>query len=204
MTEFEGLRDRWRRFLEDDCLDLMHGYQRGREIDPERVLLPTDPEVTGRWPASAWTKGPCWDLVAALRQWLGDSKCAAIVVELMPVGIQIHGVVRVNGWCVDGVGFHSLDEVHDRWVGELGAGCGPRYHRMRAIEWDDDEFWGWGHLLVPPHSALSETLVERMRRHLDPERFLAALASVPAAPATRAVVALAWDEEPSGEEAGLG
>ncbi len=42
-----GLRSRWRRFLEVDCPDLMQGYRRGREIDPERLVLPTGPARIG-------------------------------------------------------------------------------------------------------------------------------------------------------------
>jgi hypothetical protein len=119
-------------------------------------------------------EGPCWDVVAALRDWLGEAECSAIVVELLPIGLQIHGLVRVDDWCVDGAGFHTLDQAYTGYMG------GPladdhQFVRMRAIGWHDPGFWGWGSLLIPPRSDLADELRRHIGQHLDQDGFLAAL-----------------------------
>jgi hypothetical protein len=186
-ADLDMLREAWRRFLEDECQDLI------RTVQDRRVRLPDDPDVPERWPSSAWVEGPCWDVVAALRDWLGEAECSAMVVELMPLGLQIHGLVRVDDWCVDGAGFHTLEEAHARYVGGPLADD-DQFIRMRTIGWHAPEFWGWGSLLIPPRSELADELRRRIGRHLDQDGFLAALRERPAPKPSREVVATSWDE----------
>ena len=152
-ADLQALEQRWLEFLVVDCLDLL---EYDFSLSPPEDLDP-DEEVV--FSARDWNSGPCWDLAAALRLWLG-AKHSRIDT------IAVHGAARLGEWYLDGDGFSSPAQMRGRWLrSAVRQGVG---RTLRPLS-DEDL-----HDAVNPDMVLS--LARRMRSSLDRDRFLALLA----------------------------
>ena len=150
--DLQTLEQRWLEFLEVDCLDLL---EYDFWLSPPEDLDPNE-EVTFK--ARDWNSGPCWDLAAALRIWLGQGQTSIDT-------IAVHGAARVGDFYLDGNGFSSPAQMRARWLrAAVRQGKG---RTLRPLSEEDL------HEAVNADMVLS--LARRMRSRLDKYRFLALL-----------------------------
>jgi hypothetical protein len=105
--DLSALEQRWLEFLVVDCLDLL---EYDFWLSPPEDFDNSEPIV---FHPSDWNSGPCWDLAAALRLWLGP----ATAIDT----IAIHGAARVGEWYLDGDGFSSPAQMRRRWARNAAA-----------------------------------------------------------------------------------
>ena len=149
--ELQTLEQRWLSFLEVDCLDLLEydfWLSPPEDLDDEE-------EVVLR--SGDWNSGPCWDLAAALRLWLGSA--ASIDT------IAIHGAVRIGAWYLDGDGLSSPSRFKRRW-----ARNGRAQGASTALKPLDESYL---RDILNPDMVLK--LARRMRTNLDRSHFLSLL-----------------------------
>ena len=152
-----AVEQRWLEFLGSDCLDLL-------EYDfwlspPEGI----DPGDLDPLTAADWNNGPCWDVAAAVRMWLGP----AASIE----GLAVHACARVGDFYLDGDGISDAATLARRWAKAARASKKPAAPQPlpRAF------------LAEHITADLTLALARRMRKLLDKGQFLEALA--PEAPA---------------------
>jgi hypothetical protein len=152
-SDLQALEQRWLEFLEIDCLDLL---EYDFWLSPPEDLDENEEVI---FKAKDWNSGPCWDLAAALRLWLGHTQVGLDT-------IAVHGAARVGDFYLDGNGFSSPAQMRARWLrSAIRQGQGKI---LRPLKEDDL------HEIVNAGMVLS--LARRMRSHLDKDRFLALLA----------------------------
>lgn len=150
-AELQALEARWLEFLVVDCLDLL---EYDFWINPPEDLDPDEPII---FQARDWNSGPCWDVAAALRLWLGP----AIPIDTL----AIHCAARLGSWYLDGDGFSTPAQMRGRWL-RSAARQGTSAALKPLLE---------DHLHESVNADMVLRLARRMRSRLDRPAFLALL-----------------------------